>query len=476
MIRRFLVIVMMSCCLTAAAAEPLKPPTLQQSLDFARAWLDAQRMYEQIPGMSAAIIHDHKLLWSGGVGHADPATRKPASADTLYSICSVSKLFTSIGVMQLRDEGKVALDDPVSKHLSWFRMKAAPEGREATVRGILTHSAGIPRESDFPYWTGEFDFPTREKIIERVGAQEPLFASDRYMQYSNLGLTLAGEIIGAASGQPYEAYVRERILKPLDLRSTYTEIPIQERGKRLAVGYSALRRDGKRVALPLFQARGIAPAAGFASTVDDLAHFAMWQFRALGSSKDAILDPRTLREMQRAQFVEGDLDRFWGLGFSVYKEDGKVFVGHGGSCPGFRTAFTLKPDEKVGVVIAANASGVNTGRYAKVIYDIVAPALKRKGDAAPTNVASVDAYIGSYDAFPWSGETLFFAWGDGLGSLSLPSTDPMRDMEKYRRVGEHKFQRIRKDDSLADTITFEVGADGRATRFWAHSNPYSRMK
>jgi len=106
-----------------------KPPTAAQALELARKWADAQRSYEEIPGMSIAIVHDQKLLWSGGSGLADLASARAATADTLYSICSVSKLFTSVAVMQLRDEGKLSLDDPLSKHLSWFTMKPAEGGR-----------------------------------------------------------------------------------------------------------------------------------------------------------------------------------------------------------------------------------------------------------------------------------------------------------------------------------------------------------
>lgn len=449
-------------------------PTTGQALELARRWLDAQRAYEEIPGMSAAIVHDQKLLWSGGSGMADKATGRAATADTLYSICSVSKLFTSVAVMQLRDQGKLSLEDPLSKHLPWFTIKPAAGGREATIIGALTHSSGLPRESDYPYWTGEFDFPTREKIIERVAAQQALYPADRYYQYSNLGLTLAGEIVSAHAGKPYADYVREKILTPLQLTSTYPEIPMEERGKRLAQGYSAKRRDGMRTALPLFQTRGIAPAAGFASTANDLAKFAMWQMLIRDAESDSVLDPRTLREMHRVHYVDPDFETYRGVGFSTWKDGKNVFVGHGGSCPGFRTAFQVQPEKKMGVVVIANASGVNTGRYAKSLFEIVSPTVGGKAEAK--TFPSLDAYTGSYDAFPWGGENIIVAWGDGLASVDLPSTDPMNDLDRYRKTGEHTFRRVRTDGTLGEELKFELGPDGRATRLWVHSNPYPRMK
>lgn len=468
--RRLLIALLLATTPLFAADD--KPPSNAQALELARQWLDAQRAYDEIPGMSAAVVHDQKILWSGGSGQADPALSRAATADTLYSICSVSKLFTSIAVMQLRDQGKLALTDPIAKHLPWFTMKPAEGGREATIVGALTHSAGLPRESDFPYWTGEFDFPTREKIMERIASQEPLYPSDRYFQYSNLGLTLAGEVVAARSGKAYDAYVRENILGPLQLAATYPEVPLDEKGKRLAQGFSARRRDGTRAPLPLFQTRGIAPAAGYASTVNDLAKFAMWQFRARDAKSDAVLDPRTLREMYRPHFVDPGFETFWGVGFATWKDGNTVFVGHGGSCPGFRTALSLDPEKKVGLVVMANANGVNTGRYAKALYDIITPTLKSETKSDD----SLAPYAGSYDAFPWDGETIVVQWGDGLATVDVPNMEPMKALERLRRTGEHTFRRVRDDGSLGETIRFEMGPDGKAARLWVHSNPYPRMQ
>ena len=201
-----------------ARAQSLKDdPRVASALKLIEVWVEAQLAYEDIPGMSIGIVHDQDLVWSRGFGYADLEKKIPASPSTIYSICSISKLFTSIGVMQLRDQGKLRLDDQVGKHLSWFNIKDAyPDAPEITLRGILTHSSGLPRESDYPYWTGpEHAFPSREKIIEKLTSQEELYPADTYFQYSNLGLTLAGEVVAAVSGQPYAEYVKQHILDPL---------------------------------------------------------------------------------------------------------------------------------------------------------------------------------------------------------------------------------------------------------------------
>jgi len=133
------------------------------------SWLDAQRAYDHVPGISAAIVHDQELLWSGATGYADIEGGQKAQADTIYGICSISKLFTGIAVMQLRDQGKVALEDPIADLLPWFNLSQSHAGSpEITLRATLTHSAGLPRESDYPYWVGpDFIFPTRVNRASR---------------------------------------------------------------------------------------------------------------------------------------------------------------------------------------------------------------------------------------------------------------------------------------------------------------------
>jgi CubicO group peptidase (beta-lactamase class C family) len=450
-----------------------------QALELVRVWLDAQRAYDEIPGISAGVVHDQQLVWSGGFGFADPARGVAADARTIYSICSISKLFTSIGVLQLRDAGKLRLDDPVGRHLPWFKIRRPADAPEITIEGLLTHASGLPRESDHAYWTGpEFAFPTREQIIERIANQETLYPAETYFQYSNLGLTLAGEVVAAVSGQPYADYVQRNILDPLGLRSTTPEMPERERGGRLAAGYSAISREGSRVPVPFFTARGIAPAAGYASTVEDLARFASWHFRLLGRGGSEVLRAHTLREMQRVHWVDPDFETTWGLGYSVWRNDNKTFVGHGGSCPGFRTQLLLKPDEKVATVFMANAQGVNTTQFAQRIYDIVAPTIKvavkdtvKLRPADPT----LAPYVGTY-ASGFAGEIAVVRWEDGIATVGLPTMDPLRGLTKLRKVGEHTFRRVRRDDTLGETIVFDMGADGRPTRLVWHSNHYRRVR
>lgn len=454
-------------------------PRVASALEVLKVWLDAQRAFTQIPGVSAAVVYDQQLLWSGGFGYADTARKAPAVPSTIYSICSISKLFTSIAVMQLRDAGKLRLDDPVSKFLPWFTIKqTAPEGPEITIEGLLTHASGLPRESDYPYWTGpDFTFPTREQIIEKISKQQTLYPAETYFQYSNLGLTLAGEVVAAVSGLPYAEYVQLNILGPLGLTSTTPEMPESQRGARLATGYGGMTREGNRSQLPFFQVRGIAPAAGFASTAEDLARFAQWQFRLLRKGGTEILKANTLREMYRVHWLDPDFETTWGLGFAVMRNEGKTFVGHGGSCPGYRTGILLKPEELVATVFMSNAMGVDSEGFAQRIYDIVAPAIKeavKNPSAAKPPDPELKKYTGTYSS-PW-GEIAMVIWEGGLAAMDLPNMNPVKEFTKFKNTGENTFRRIRKDEALGEEVVFEMGSDGRPARLKWHSNYYSRMQ
>ena len=475
----FILVLAVSVVSVPAADKVASDARVKTALEAARIWLEAQRAYDRIPGTSAAIVYDQQVLWSGGYGFADLSKKTPAGPGTIYSICSISKLFTSIAVMQLRDAGKLRLDDPVEKFLPWFKIqKTFPQAPEITIEGLLTHASGLPRESEYPYWSApDYNFPTREQVKEKIANQQTLYPAESHFQYSNLGLTLAGEVVAAASGEPYDQYVKTHILGPLGMTGTTPEIPADERGGRLATGYSILTRDGEPKAMPFFQARGIAPAAGYASTAEDLARFASWQFRLLAKEGSEILKANTLREMYRIHWVEPDFETTWGLGFSVWRRDGKIFVGHGGSCPGFRSGVLFRPEEKMAAVFLSNAHEAASEAFAQCLYDIVAPAI-RDAVKNPTGAKKPDPklnkYLGTYSS--WSGEMSVILWGDGLAVMDLPTMSPVKSLMKLKKTGEHTFRRVRDDEELGEEIVFELGPDGRASRLKWHSNYYPRIR
>jgi len=412
---------------------------VRDALNLIEQWIEAQHAYEQIPGISMLIVHNQDVIERFAVGYSNPEMQTPATTQTIYSICSISKLFTSISLMQLRDQGMLRLDDPVSKHLPWFKIEQVyPQSPLITIESILTHSSGLPRESDYPYWNAPlFDFPSREKMVEQIKSQKTLYPAYTYYQYSNLGLTLAGEIVAQVSGMDYATYVLENIIIPLGLEHTRPEMPEELYGSQLAIGYSAKTRDGERTKMPFFQTNAIAPAAGFSSTAEDLAKFAVWQFRLLESGKTEILEANTLREMQRVHWLDVDWKTTRGLGFGVYRKSDITFTGHEGSCPGYRTAVMLEPKSKIAVIFMANALGVDADEYARGVYKIIEPAVKKvlhtPEQAVGTN-PDVLKYTGTYTYDPWGGEVAVIPWEGGLAMADFPSTTPPTDLTKLKQI------------------------------------------
>ena len=317
-----------------------------------------------------AIVNDQDIIFRKGYGFADVEKKVPMQPETICSICSISKLFTSVAVMQLWEEGKLRLDDSISALLPGFNLKQQYEETvPITIRSMLTHSSGLPREAAYAYWSApDFYFPTEKEINEKLGGQQTLYPSSTYFQYSNLGMSLLGEMVANVSKTNYESYVEKNILEPLQLTSTHPSLPENLWRGKMATGYSSLYRDGTRKMMPFFQAKGIAPAAGYSSNVIDLAHFASWQFRLLNNGSKEVLRPSTLKEMQRVQWMDPDGKLTWGLGFAVFQQNGTTYVGHGGSCPGYRTSLTLSPKSKIAVSCMINAQGTNPDKYAACYF------------------------------------------------------------------------------------------------------------
>ena len=260
------------------------------------------------------------------------------------------------------------------------------------------------------------------------------------------------------------------------MKDTETEHLDKHRGGRLASGYTAVRRDGSREKVPPYEVRGIAPAAGFTSTVEDLGRFASWQFRLLSTRKTEVLDVDTLREMQRVQFMDPGWKTSWGLGFQVWRSGEKTFVGHNGYCPGYQSQLLLQTAEKLATVFMTNTNGIDAQKYAQTAYDVVAPAVKKALDdpkGAKTHVTAFARYAGRYDNW-LAGEANVFPWDDGLALLPTPSEKPLEALVKLKPAGEHRFRRIRDDGELGEEIRFEIDAAGRSVRLWRHSNASTR--
>jgi CubicO group peptidase (beta-lactamase class C family) len=470
----FFFIAFLSCIVANSQA---KETDYREALRIIDVWLNAQRDFDKLPGISVAIVNDQKIIFSKGYGFADVEKQVPMQPETICSICSISKLFTSVAVMQLWEQGKLRLDDSISSLLPGFNLKQQyAETVPITIRSLLTHSSGLPREAAYPYWSApDFYFPTEKEIKEKLGGQQTLYPSSTYFQYSNLGMSLLGEAVANVSKTSYENYVEKNILEPLQLTNTHPSLPKNLWRGKMATGYSSLYRDGTRKMMPFFQANGIAAAAGYSSNVIDLAHFASWQFRLLNNDKKEILRPSTLKEMQRVQWMDPDGKLIWGLGFGILQKNGINYVGHGGSCPGYRTSLALSPKSKIAVSIMINAQGTDPDKYIASIFEI----LNKAKDAADTSTNNIDldAYAGNYDSYAWGGEDVILPWKGKLALFDVPSDDPANSIRLYKYISKDTFRRMRKDDdSLGEELRFERDSNGKIVRLLHNDNFENKLK
>jgi CubicO group peptidase (beta-lactamase class C family) len=465
------VLLLMSMPLAAGDEAKLQEqPEIADAITVFDMWVEQHIAHRGVPGLSIAVVYDQEIVWTKGYGFSDLEKKTPATPSTVYRIGSITKLFTSTAILHLRDQGKLRLDDPVSLSLPWFAThNPFPDAPEITIRHLLTHTAGLSREADFPYWTDHI-FPTREELAESVPAQDAINPPETTYHYSNLGMSILGEIVTAVSGQPWADFVQETILDPLGMLSSSTS-PDEEILQRLATAYMLESPDGTRDVMEYYEAGAIAPAGGIVSSVEDLGRFASLQFRDGPAGGDQILKGSTLREMQRVHWVYESFSGGRGLGFAVSRRDGTTFVGHGGSIGGHVSNLLMVPDEKIAVIVAINADNGSPATCARQAYDVFAPALlkaTRKPDAPP-KVAdpSWQRYVGLYsDPWGWEYEVLILG-GDLViyGYDYPPWDDASTGFSRLTPVEGSTFRRPNNE-----LLIFELDENGDVIRIKRNNN------
>jgi len=433
-------------------------------------WIETQAAYAEQPGLSVGVVYDQELIWSRGFGYSDLARHVLATPQTIYRVASITKLFTSTAIVQLRDQSRLQLDDPVAKYLSWFGVRTDDDNIPITIRNLLTHTSGLPREARFPYWTDNV-FPSREQLMATLPEQESIYAPYTRWKYSNLALTLAGEIVQAVADQPYAEYVQQHILDPLEMASTSVVLPDAHRA-RLATGYTRRIPGEVRQANPFTDCGAISPAANMSSTVEDLARFAALQFHDGAAGGRQILVGSSLREMQRIHWLSPDWKTGWGLGFAIVRAGERTMVGHAGALPGYRTRLSICAEEKIAVIVLTNADDGNPDRYVDQAWATVAPALTHATAPLPASAPTdqLDRYVGLYRNL-W-GDTRAVIQHTGLALFNPNEPDPQASILRLAPEGEHTF-RAEGDNgygAVGEMVVFEMGPDGKVARLKVGEN------
>ena len=342
------------------------------------AWTEGQIAYRGLPGIVVGVVSDQELVWAKGFGFADVNAKLPMTPTTKFRMASHSKLFTAIGIMQLREDGKLRLDDPVVKYLTWFKAKpAGDDDGPITIEQLLSHSSGLQREAG-DHWTS-FEFPTADELRRLYADRQAAFAPSVRWKYSNLAYAVAGMIIEQVSGERWSDYVDRHIFQPLGMLDSSVDKNVPE----LAVPYGRRMPDGSREVLPFVDARGMAAATGVTSTLDDMAKFVSAQFRKGPRGGSQIVSTGSLREMHRVRSVEENWTSGTGLGFDISRIKDRTWIGHGGGYPGNTTQTLIQLDDKVGVIVLTNTNDSNPSDIARQLIATVGQAVATASASKP---------------------------------------------------------------------------------------------
>jgi len=366
------------------AARRSMVETVLPQIDEAFRASSAERKF---PGFVWGIVLDGELVHTGATGFADVENKVPAARDTRFRIASMSKSFTALAILKLRDAGKLSLHDPVEKFLPEFKAvaKLTTDSPAITVRHLLTMTPGFPEDN--PWGDRQLAVGVKE-FVEFITAGLSLAnAPGIAFEYSNLAYALLGQIVAKTSGEPYQRYITREILLPLGMKDTVWEFADVPAGK-LALGY---RLDGNAWKLEPLLPDGVYGAmGGLLTTINDFARYVSFHLAAWPARNDpdiALVRRASVREMHKpAEFTGLAADAknragelvpsvsayAYGLGWTIDSKQ-VVRVGHSGGLPGFGSIYRFYPEHGVGVMAFANltyaGTGVAVGRAGSILIE-----------------------------------------------------------------------------------------------------------
>jgi CubicO group peptidase (beta-lactamase class C family) len=363
--------------------------------DYVRTEMTNQRL----PGLALAVIRDghEPMLRTYGVGDVDG--RMPVTPDTVFRIGSMSKQFIATGIMLLASDGKVALEDPVTK----FLPDSPPSWKAITVEHLLTHKSGLAREAP------GFDPHGQQPVIEVIRSAydtPPVSPPNVQFLYGNLDYFVLAEIITRASGMPWPEFLRERVFTPLHMSAT-SEASLHDSASNLASGY-VFRDDELR---PAATAPSSRPGAALASSLADLVK---WD-AALRTHR--LLPKEVLERMSTsATLPSGNATRY-GFGWWTDELGRHRRVRHGGESPGYRTEYSRFPDDGISVIVLTNGESARPDAIATEVASQFIPSLSLGRGTVSLDHDALTTFAGRYRLGPDNVLTIGVD-GDGLSVQS----------------------------------------------------------
>jgi CubicO group peptidase (beta-lactamase class C family) len=388
--------------------------------------LAAAQAEQRMPSVSAVVFRGDEVVWQEALGLADVDEGRETTPDTQYRIGSITKTFTAVGVLQLRDEGRLSLDDPLTRFL--------PESAHGpTIGRMLTHVSGLQREPPGEIWE-TMQAPGREELLAGTAAAEQVLEPGSWWHYSNLAFALLGEVVARAHGGSWEEALQERVLDPLGLSRTTPEAADPASSGYFVEPYSEAVRPQPRLDL------GGAGALGkLWSTTGDLARWGA--FLAAGDGR--VLAPATLEEMAQVRAMV-DHERWavaWGTGLALSRAGEHLFVGHGGAMPGHLAGLVVNRKTGIGAAVLTNSgAGPAPERLALELAVAGIEALPqsteawRPGEEPPDEI---EPLLGRW----WTeGHELVFSWRGGRLESRLVDGAPGRDVSRFEAEGDDTFR------------------------------------
>jgi CubicO group peptidase (beta-lactamase class C family) len=325
-------------------------PWLQAATGYIRSWIEFQIRTSEQPGCIVAIAHRGKLVAEFAFGHANLATGEKLTPRHRFRIASHSKSFTAAGIMKLREQQQLRLDDPVGQYVKGLH----PQIAETTIAQVLSHSAGLTRDgADSGQFTDSRPYLTGKELLAELKLPTAIEPNTRF-KYSNHGYGLLGVLIETIVGEPYPVWIKREIVDAAGLRETTPNVPI---GKNVpfARGHSRRLPVGRRLVIPGDNpANAMAPAAGFVSTAADVARF----FAQLApNTKRCVLSAPSRREMTRKHWrnPHASLEGYYGLGIISGSLGGWDWFGHTGGFQGYVSRTCVIPGRDLAITILTNS-------------------------------------------------------------------------------------------------------------------------
>ena len=413
---------------------------------------------QRLPSIAAALVRDGERVWESAVGAADINAAQEATPDTQYRLGSITKTFTSAAIMQLRDAGKLDLEDSLDKHVD-------AAAHAPALRRLLSHTSGLQRETHDDAWL-KARFADVPELLETLGTAEQVLPPGARFHYSNLAFALLGVVVECVSGVPYAQYVQDRILTPLGL--TRTSFEPQEPA---AAGYLVQPYvEGVWDEAPVTTGAWIA-AGQMWGTVRDLCTWASF----LAEPDESVLARTTVVEMRTVQTIDDHVrwSGGYGLGLMLQRDADRILAGHGGSMPGFIAAVFVSPADKVGVAILTNSSSAALGELAKKLVAAtieqwpVAPVPWKVEEPPPDDVLPL---LGIWFM---EGEAFTLRWKDGKLDARFPDDPDWKPSAVIVRESDERW-RIESGWEQGEALRIERDAEGDVTRLVLAGYPVTR--